>query len=241
MSDEEIPWIWVDHRYNDHEVLDDFARLRPLAQEFLYGFEGDNAFLTSVAEQAHRITARQVRGVLNCMRTYGRGRRILERGPKPIEVREPEPTWMHEVCPQVRHRVEHSTHYFPLRSEPGSSKHCLGWHKMTRKAYVVTRARFHKPFVRASKSNLLHRSTHVGFVEWYPENLHQPGPSIPYVWWVGRACTRYASPLKRPDMLTVEEARAALPHVGPAIKYDALTLCPDCFPGTNYEVVGQYL
>jgi hypothetical protein len=231
-------WVWEDHRLSDNEVGEFPEPYRALAKEFLYGYEGDMDFLLSVQEQVHRLSIRQIRGVINCMRTDGRGRRLLERGPKaPPPVRVEEPAWVHEVCPQVRQRVEHGRHYFPLRSEPGSSKHCLGWHRMTR-GFTRTRARFHKPFVRGAKSNLLHRSTHVGQIEWWPEDLHQPGQARPGHWWVGRACTAHAAPLKDPETLTVEEARAALPVVGPGIRHDALVLCPACFPGAAYERVG---
>jgi hypothetical protein len=250
-------WKWENHRVSDSEVEEDTEPFRRMAKEFLYSYDGDWNFLLSVQEQAHRLSVRQIRGVINCMRSHEEGIEILERGPRPEPtlppcghkycpwercgyapvIPTPEPLWIKEICPLVRTRQEHDKHYFPLRSEPGSSKHCLGWHRMTRRSTKV-RARFHAPFVRASKSNLLHRSTHVGWVTWMPEDLHQLGQARVWDWWVGRACTRYASPLKRPDLLTVEEARAARPHVGPGIRHDRLVLCPECFPGAAYEPVG---
>jgi hypothetical protein len=249
-------WAWEDHRVSDSEIEEDTEPFRRMAKEFLYSYYGDWEFLLSVQEQVHRLSVRQIRGVINCMRAHTRGTEILQRGPCEISrpacghkycpddrcgyapvIPTPEPLWIKEICPLVRTRQEHDRHHFPLRSKPGSSKHCLGWHRMTRTSTLV-RARFHAPFVRGAKSNLLHRSTHVGWVLWMPDNFHQPGQAYVYEWWVGRACTRHAAPLKCPDTLTVEEARAARPHVGPGIQHDALTLCPQCFPGTRYEVVG---
>jgi hypothetical protein len=232
MADE---WVYEDRRFTDSVVAGDTERLRALAKEYLYAYGGSAEFLLNVRENSlHRMTVRQIRGVLNWMRLDSRGRRILERGPKP----EPEePLWTKEICPQVRRHEEHYPHYFPLRSEPGSSKHCRGWHAMTREP-VRVRARFHDGYVRGAKSNVIHRSTHVGWLTWYAEDWHAEGPSYPAHWTIGRACTPGAAPLHNAVPLDAAGVRAAEPvPVSPSVQPKEITLCRQCFPGTGGEVI----
>jgi hypothetical protein len=144
-------WVWEDRRLNDREVAADAERLRRLAKEFLYGYDGENPFLLSVQENSlHRMTVRQVRGVLNCARQDPRGRMLLERGPDTKQAREPEAKreFVHEECPLMGQ--EHGRHWFPLRTRSGS-QHCIGWHAM-RRDITRTPARFHKDYLRGKGS-----------------------------------------------------------------------------------------
>ena len=117
--------------------------------------------------------------------------------------------------------TEHNSHWF-LDGLPNSKTHCFGWHAITREG-VYVKARFHARYIRGRNSALIHRSKHDGDILFYPEDSHDASsPWYVAAYRVGRRCTRYAAPLKNPDLLTVQEVKA--------ISEARSLLCNRCFP-----------
>lgn len=127
-----------------------------------------------------------------------------------------------EDCP-IGNGVEHHRHWF--KSPRGGKGHCLGWHALHRDVIEMT-ARFPRPYLRGTQSNMIHRSAHTGTVTWYPEDFFKEGPSRIIFWKVQVACSGLH--LKNPIMLDKDGARAEI------FKYvekgEPVTLCSKCFP-----------
>lgn len=130
---------------------------------------------------------------------------------------------------------EHNSHWLPL-DDDGNRFKCFGWHAINR-GVVRTEARFHAPYLRGAQSNLIHRSAHVGDIDWMGPAHSYGYPE--YVWYrVNTTCP--LSSLKNPELLDAAGVRSAKPYSGITCtaygKYSEITLCGRCFPtGDNEE------
>lgn len=107
---------------------------------------------------------------------------------------------------------------------------CFGWHAMKAREFVYTDARFHAPYLRGTQSNLIHRSTHEGWLVWSPENWYAYGQALPMQWRVKPVCS--LPPIKNPHLLDKEGVlKQELVTFTWVLKvHPVLMLCGKCFP-----------
>lgn len=245
-----------DRRYNDRDVRDN-PDLHAVAVRYLEQYTGEFDFLVDMRIRAldedYGLTVGMVRGVLNCMRNDPRVRDLPEPGPQDTEEASNVVSitgrghWVQRgkavtpaskerpPCPQAG--TEHYIHRYPDPDDPSSSWHCLGWHALTRRS-TDTEARFHADYLRGANSNVIHRSSHTGWVTWWPHRHHEEGQATPDWWHVKPTC--YTPALKQPTLLDAAGVRAAEPYDRPSStqggRYTEVTLCSRCFPGGDTTV-----
>lgn len=229
-------------RYNDRDVRDN-PSLRQIAEDYLEQYTGEFEFLVDLKMRAaldYDLTDPMVRGVLNCMRNDPRvvdlpepgvhedGAEVVSmRRRKAKRKKEPAAEYEPDVCQYEGQ--EHDSHWYP--SNRGGQAHCRGWHALNR-GRVSTRARFHADYLRGEKSNVIHRSSHEGTVGWRPEDVHAEGASEALYRWVKPSC--YVRELMNPDLLDAQGVKDAEPHhKPPGNRYEQMSLCQRCFPGTT--------
>lgn len=227
----------TERKFTDRDIRDGGPILHQQAVAYLQNYTGEFDLLIDCkmrVSQGMELTVGMVRGVLNCMRNDPRVKNL----PKPkdwsadheAEVIQIRP--LTDRCPDEG--TEHNSHWYP--SKQGGQRHCNGWHSINR-SITYTRARFHAPYLRGRASNLIHRSTHVGEVVWFPRGYHKFGQAEPAKYWVGTMCP--IQNLNEPSLLDAADVRASEPYKAPtsSMKYKEVTLCARCFPGTILEEI----
>jgi hypothetical protein len=244
----------TDRAYTDRDVRDN-PGYRDAVERYLDQYTGEFGFLIDMKMRlAARVdlTTGMVRGVLNCMRHDPRvtdlpapaeedfddvdnvvpmrgreERRARDRHPAGKALPERLP------CP-IGEGVEHDSHWYADGWPNNSQSRCLGWHAMTREP-VKVRVRVNLGYARGRQSNLIHRTTGEGTGLWWPERWHEPSPHRAGSFEAGVRCTVYV--LKGPTLLDAAGVRAATPYDTPTAtaygKYEDVTLCPRCFPGSE--------
>jgi hypothetical protein len=134
-----------------------------------------------------------------------------------------------KTCPL--YGTEHDSHW--IRSEDLFGPHrkrCFGWHAMAARDITKTQARFHAPYLRGTQSNLIHRSTHEGYLVWFPEQWYAYGPARIAMWYIKPVCSLPA--IKNAFSLTTDEVRKQEIYdaVWVTRVHPVITLCGKCFP-----------
>lgn len=134
--------------------------------------------------------------------------------------------------------TEHNSHWIENKDVWGKKwTRCFGWHSMEARNGLDCDARFHAPYLRGVNSNLIHRSTHRGWVSWWPDgSLFEYGPS--HIGWYGVKTVCSLPALRNPTLLDAEGVGSAKPYPPPKKVpdyrkqkvYKEIHLCGKCFP-----------
>jgi hypothetical protein len=246
----------TDRAYTDRDVRD-HPGYRQAVERYLEGYTGEFGFLVDMKMRAANdvdLTTGMVRGVLNCMRHDPRVTDLpaptsedfddvenvipmRSKEERAARDRHPAGKGLPERRPCPYAGQEHDSHWYPDGWPNNSQSRCHGWHALTRE-YVDVRVRVNRGYARGRSSNLIHRTTGEGGGTWYPAPGHLHVEGGEHRWgsfWAGVRCTVYT--LKGPTLLDAAGVRQAQPYDTPTAtaygKYEDVTLCPRCFPGSE--------